>query len=160
MGRAAGLATAQSPFSHRNLQKSQRFSFSLPGLREAERFSPWLYRIARDRAYRELRKRRVPVEQSDGAYLADESAGEEFTAEDAAAVHEALDGLSPEHREALLLRFIEAMSYEQIAGVTGCSVGTVRSRIHYGKRALRNIIERSNDHERERSGSGIDPKRR
>ena len=133
---------------------------ALPGLREAQRFSPWLYRIARDRAYRELRKRHVPVEAGNDVDLAHEGADEEFTADDAAAVHEALDRLSPGHREALLLRFIEAMSYEQIAAVTGCSVGTVRSRIHYAKSALRQIIERSNSDERERSGSGADSKRR
>jgi RNA polymerase sigma-70 factor, ECF subfamily len=133
---------------------------ALPALREAQRFSPWLYRIARDRAYRELRKRRVTFGASDALDVADEGADEEFTADDAAAVHEALDRLSPEHREALLLRFIESMSYEQIAAVTGCSVGTVRSRIHYAKHALRQIIERSNSHERERSGSGADSTRR
>src|ERR1043166_1426905 len=79
---------------------------ALPALRETDRFSPWLYRIARDRAYRELRKRRVPIEHDNGADIAVESADEQFTAEDAAAVHAALDQLSPEHREALLLRFI------------------------------------------------------
>jgi RNA polymerase sigma-70 factor (ECF subfamily) len=41
-----------------------------------------------------------------------------------------------------MLRFVEQMSYEAIAGVVGCNVGTVRSRIHYAKRALREIIER------------------
>jgi len=41
----------------------------------------------------------------------------------------------------LLLRFIEEMSYEDIAGVTGCQLGTVRSRLHYAKRALRRVME-------------------
>ena len=43
----------------------------------------------------------------------------------------------------LLLRFIEEMSYEQIASAVGCGVGTVRSRLHYAKRALRREIERN-----------------
>ena len=48
-----------------------------------------------------------------------------------------LQSIGPEHREALVLRFLEDLSYEDIARVTGVTVGTVRSRIHYGKRALR-----------------------
>jgi RNA polymerase sigma-70 factor (ECF subfamily) len=34
------------------------------------------------------------------------------------------------------------MTYEEIAGVVGCQLGTVRSRIHYGKRALRRALEK------------------
>ena len=66
----------------------------------------------------------------------------------------ALDHLAPEHREVLLLRFIESMSYEQIARVVGCAVGTVRSRLHYAKKAMRDEIERMQHHERERTGKG------
>ena len=38
-----------------------------------------------------------------------------------------LGAISPEHREPLMLRFFEGMSYEEIARATGASVGTVRS---------------------------------
>ena len=65
----------------------------------------------------------------------------EFSADDVQAVHAALDRLAPEHREVLLLRFMEEMSYEEIAGVVGVSVGTVRSRIHNAKRSLREILK-------------------
>ena len=50
-----------------------------------------------------------------------------------------LELISPEHREALVLRFFEEMSYEEIAHATDSSVGTVRSRIHYGKEAFKKI---------------------
>jgi RNA polymerase sigma-70 factor (ECF subfamily) len=50
-----------------------------------------------------------------------------------------LELISPEHREALVLRFFEEMSYEDIARATDSSVGTVRSRIHYGKEAFKKI---------------------
>jgi DNA-directed RNA polymerase specialized sigma24 family protein len=33
------------------------------------------------------------------------------------------------------------MTYEQIAGIVGCRLGTVRSRLHYAERALRRVIE-------------------
>ena len=117
-------------------------------LAEPGAFLPWLYRIARNRAFRALRRRPLttePVEPDELAAQADEPP--QFTAEDAQAVHAALDQLTPEHREVLLLRFMEEMSYEDIAKVTGCQIGTIRSRIHNAKRALREIIERQTSHD-------------
>ncbi|MDP9172571.1 MAG: sigma-70 family RNA polymerase sigma factor [Planctomycetota bacterium] len=108
-------------------------------LSNPEAFVPWFYRIARNRAFRALRRRPIMTEPIEPDALADETI--DFTAEEAGAVHAALDELIPEHREVLLLRFMEEMSYEEIAGVVGCAVGTVRSRIHNGKVALRRIIE-------------------
>jgi len=57
-----------------------------------------------------------------------------------------------EQREVLVLRFVEQMSYEQIAQVIARPVGTVRSRIHYAKQALRaklepNFIHEENHHD-------------
>ncbi len=53
-----------------------------------------------------------------------------------------LEGLSAEHREVVVLRFMEDMSYEKIAHATNCRVGTVRSRLHYAKRVLKEEMER------------------
>jgi RNA polymerase sigma-70 factor (ECF subfamily) len=114
-------------------------------LTDPQAFPAWLYRIARNRVYAELRRRRpqtCPAQLMDVA-LQEETPEAEFTAEDAARVHQALDRLGPEQREILLLRFIEEMSYEDIAHVTGCQVGTVKSRLHYAKQALRRLIERN-----------------
>jgi RNA polymerase sigma-70 factor (ECF subfamily) len=117
-------------------------------LNEPSAFSAWLYRIARNRAFRALRKWREPPRSLDGVDLpAKEDDGWRWSAEDAEYIHVALDSLAPEHREVLLLRFIEEMSYEDIARVTGCPVGTVRSRLHYAKRALRDVLERMNPHD-------------
>jgi RNA polymerase sigma-70 factor (ECF subfamily) len=113
----------------------------LPGLAEPGSFAAWIYRLARDRACRELRRHRtfLPLDACD---VTDETgSADEFSAEDAAGIHRALEALIPEHREVLVLRFIEGMTYEQIAGVVGCQLGTVRSRLHYAKRALRRAIE-------------------
>jgi RNA polymerase sigma-70 factor, ECF subfamily len=117
----------------------------LPRLTEPASFLPWLYRIARNRVYRTLRRCEPVMED---IYLAaDESTDEDtFTPEDAAAVHAALDRLTPEHREVLFLRFMEDMSYEDIARVTGQPLGTVRSRIHHAKRNLRTLIEQQGTH--------------
>jgi RNA polymerase sigma-70 factor (ECF subfamily) len=113
----------------------------LPRLVEPGAFPAWIYRLARDRAFRELRRRRsyLPLEEFD--LVDDGGSVNNFSAEDAARIHHALDALPPEHREVLVLRFIEDMTYEEIAGIVGCHLGTVRSRLHYAKRALRRVIE-------------------
>jgi RNA polymerase sigma-70 factor (ECF subfamily) len=111
-------------------------------------FRAWLYRIARDRALRELRKRRPayrPIEEADT--IDERLDATPFTTEDVEHIHAALDELAAEHREVLVLRYVEDMSYEEIARVAGCKVGTVRSRLHYAKRALRGALERMNVHD-------------
>jgi RNA polymerase sigma-70 factor, ECF subfamily len=113
----------------------------LPGLIEPGAFPAWIYRLARDRAFRELRGRRSYLALEDFDVIDEAEAVDDFTTEDAAQIHVALDSLMPEHREVLVLRFIETMTYDQIAGIIGCPLGTVRSRLHYAKRALRSVIE-------------------
>jgi RNA polymerase sigma-70 factor (ECF subfamily) len=117
-------------------------------LRAPGAFVVWLYQIARREAVDRLagRDASVPLAgdepgSSAGPNGSPGAADAEFSPEDAAAIHVRLSQLSPEHREVLLLRFMEDLSYEQIAGVTGCSPGTVRSRLHYGKLALRKLLE-------------------
>ena len=67
----------------------------------------------------------------------------EFTADDAARVHGAMARLSTAHREVLVLRFMEDLSYEQIAEVIGCKIGTVRSRLHHAKLTLRDHLDKA-----------------
>ena len=111
-------------------------------------FRAWLYRIARDRALRDLRKRRPPHRPLEEADPIDERLEETpLTAEDVEYIHAALDELVAEHREVLVLRYVENMTYEEIARVAECQVGTVRSRLHYAKHALRGILERMNVHD-------------
>jgi RNA polymerase sigma-70 factor (ECF subfamily) len=111
-------------------------------LRDPEAFSAWIFRIARDKAYKQISRRRMNQVPLDDARADDPTElEEEWSTEDVAAVRVALDELGAEHREVLLLRFVEDMSYEQIAEVTANPVGTVRSRLHYAKRALRAVLE-------------------
>jgi len=112
-------------------------------LQEPAAFRAWLYRVARHHAISWLRKRRpeVPLEdagpemESAADVDTDESAG--FGPEEAAAAYAALDTLRRNHREVLSLRFLSGLTYEEIARVLDCPVGTIRSRIHYAKAALR-----------------------
>lgn len=115
---------------------------------DAVAFPAWLYRIARDRAYRQIRRSHRKHQPLNDAVLAEDTSSEEdvLSAEEAEEIHKALDTLAPEHREVLVFRFLEEMSYEAIAEVTACPVGTVRSRLHYAKRALRQALERTSTH--------------
>lgn len=114
----------------------------LSSLRTPEAFSVWLYRIARNKALNELRSEKRYVALREDAPIPNMSEQqEEFSAQDAAKIHAALERIRPEHREVLTLRFLEQMSYEEIAAVVGCNIGTVRSRLYYGKRALRREME-------------------
>ena len=116
-------------------------------LRQPKAFSVWLYHIARNKVYQRLRKRdrALPLSEEVEATAAPEKEADDFSADDAARVHECLERLRPEHREVLVLRFLEQMSYQDIAVVVGCGLGTVRSRLHYAKRALRKEMEETDD---------------
>jgi RNA polymerase sigma-70 factor (ECF subfamily) len=66
-----------------------------------------------------------------------------------AALHE----LAPEFRAAVVLCDVEGLSYEEIGATLGVKLGTVRSRIHRGRAALRAALERSAEHMREEVGA-------
>ena len=112
----------------------------LPRLREAIAFPAWAFRIARDRAFRELRRRGLPTLPADES-IPTTDAGE-FTSEDAEEVRSHVDHLPPVQKDVLLLRFIEGLSYEEIAGVIGVPVGTVAVTPDHAKQALKTILER------------------
>lgn len=118
----------------------------LTGLRDVSKFRAWAMRIARDRIYREYRRRKQPV-QSLNQELAEDIADDDET--DAAVCAEqlqhGLQAVSPEHREVLVLYFFEEMSYEEIADATGAALGTIRSRLHYAKCALRRALKESTE---------------
>jgi RNA polymerase sigma-70 factor (ECF subfamily) len=104
----------------------------------------WLYRAAHGLAVDQIRRRQVRQAAEQEHALAVDAAGPdpEFTAIDAQAIHRALDELSPREREVLVLFFLESMSLEDIAEVVGRPVGTVKSRLHYAKRALLDVLKR------------------
>jgi RNA polymerase sigma-70 factor, ECF subfamily len=113
----------------------------LPKLRDAGAFTTWLYRIAHNKAMLDARRNgRLPTTTQDVAGIADEEEAT-FSREDAARIHAALDKLEPPHREVLVLRFLEDLSYDEISEIVSCPVGTVRSRIHYAKSQLRKLLE-------------------
>jgi RNA polymerase sigma-70 factor (ECF subfamily) len=115
-------------------------------LQEPRAVRTWMYRIAHNEAVQQLRKsgRELALEEMEETLEA--VVGEEETSPvDTARVHAALDELSPAHRAVLTLRFMNDLTYEEMAGVVGCSIGTIRSRMHYAKRALKEKMEEGDD---------------
>ena len=114
-------------------------------LKDAQSFAVWLYRIARNKVYDGFRRKdrfvRLPEEAEFPVSGSDEPV---FDANDTEKLHRALNELKPHHREVLTLCFIGQMSYQSIADVVGCSIGTIRSRIFYAKQSLREEMERQN----------------
>jgi len=110
-------------------------------LKDAGSLRPWLYRITHGIAVDRIRKE-ISAERAEEAHVAgfQESAEVCFTEDDAAAIHQALNELRPKHREVLVLYFLEDFSLAEIAGVVGCSEGTVKSRLHFAKRAMKGIL--------------------
>jgi len=126
---------------------------ALPQFRGESAFYTWLYRIAVNTARKSLAEsRRDPVlTESELAPAGDDE--ETFRPESeptsadtpegvlasrqiAAAVNAAVDRLSEDLRQAVLLREIEGLSYEEIAEIMNCPVGTVRSRIFRAREAI------------------------
>jgi len=101
----------------------------------------WLYSIthgiAVDRIRRNTSRERAEQVEFEDFQEADEPS---FAAEDAAAIHQALAEIGLRHREVLVLHFLEDLSIAEIAKVVDCSEGTVKSRLHYAKRAMKQIL--------------------
>jgi len=113
------------------------------GLKDPGSVRPWLYRMAHGIAVDRIRRNssRERAEEAQRAEL-QELAEPSFAAEDSAALHQALNEIGFEHRAVLTLYFLEDFSVAEIAEVVGCSQGTVKSRLHYAKRAMKEILTR------------------
>ncbi len=111
-------------------------------LKDPGSLRPWLYAIthgvAVDRIRRDYKRDKTEQAQLDDAFNIEEPS---FDKEDATAIRDALSHLGVKHREVLVLHFLRDLSIQEIANVVGCSEGTVKSRIHYAKRQMKQILE-------------------
>ena len=118
----------------------------LKKLRNPAVFRAWLYRIAHALVVSRIR-RRVREEQVLESFSAEQEAAmrdDEPISGDPELVRHGLAALSPEHREVLVLRFLEDMSLDEIARALDCHLGTVKSRLHYARQALKQFVETRN----------------
>lgn len=116
---------------------------ALPRWRPDARFTTWLFRIARNEAFDWLRRSKrvefVALGERQDFDIADPAPTPDATLETKQrlrALEHALARLPTEHREILLLREIEEMSYDDIARVLDISLGTVKSRIARARAGL------------------------
>ena len=116
-------------------------------LRSPDAFVPWLYSVARHKAYHAIRRPAHVHLKEDCEVVAGADEGQSIEFYDGDQVHGALGILSPEHREVLILRYFEQMPYSDIAEAVGCPVGTIRSRLNTAKRRMRDHLERTDCHE-------------
>ncbi len=112
----------------------------------------WVYRVTVNHCRSRLGRRRYftqPLAEENhegGVELRDSGRSPEDLAlaqDTGRQIHRALGGLKPVFREAVVLRDLEGLSYEEIAGILKVRLGTVRSRIARGREQLRVEMERS-----------------
>ena len=137
---------------------------ALPTFRGESAFYTWLYRIGVNAAknYLAARGRRVPIAVSTGGDDETESLEDSDQLQDVntpesmllsreigTAVSDAVEALPEELRTAITLREIEGLSYEEIAAIMNCPIGTVRSRIFRAREAiaarLRPLLDKTKD---------------
>jgi RNA polymerase sigma-70 factor, ECF subfamily len=100
---------------------------SIRKLDDTSRFGPWLFRIAHNEAYSMFRKKKPEVPESE---LPERAVGKAFPLEMSLAVTAALERLSPEHKEAVLLKVYQGFKFEEIAEILSTPVSTVKSRLY------------------------------
>jgi RNA polymerase sigma-70 factor (ECF subfamily) len=113
----------------------------LPRLRDVERFEVWLHRLVVNACYEEFRRYRrwstnVRALPADGPSGADTT----VSVDDRDALERAFRRLSPEHRAVVVLHHHAGYPLASIAEVAGIPLGTVKSRLHYATRILRDAL--------------------
>jgi RNA polymerase sigma-70 factor (ECF subfamily) len=130
---------------------------ALPKFESKARFSTWLYRIAHNVVYDWTRKRKIESagelndeiferNRIDPAATTAPSGGEApddtmSHGELRVKIEAALGKLSEDHREAVILKDVQGLSYKEIADVMGTSIGTVMSRLFYARQKLQTLLK-------------------
>jgi RNA polymerase sigma-70 factor, ECF subfamily len=101
----------------------------------------WLFTILRNLFRSEYRKRRREVEDGDGTYAESlKSQPEQEARVEFREFRTALAKLPPDQREALILVGASGFSYEEAAGICGCAVGTIKSRVNRARTRLAELM--------------------
>ncbi len=125
---------------------------TMNNLRQPEAFGVWARRITYHQAMKHFRHNQevTPDENEDGETVLDRIVDESDSAQVEKALEDRefkqtmqqlLDNLPPEQRSALMMYYYEQLSVGQIAQIQGVSDGTVKSRLNYGRKAVKNQVE-------------------
>jgi RNA polymerase sigma-70 factor (ECF subfamily) len=115
----------------------------LASCREPSRLRTWLYRIVANRCKSYLARRPIADVSLDEAPPVADPVDTEVAlarAEQLAVVERALGELSPEKREAFVLKHVEGLSYQEMAAVTGERIPTLKMRVHRAREALLKVL--------------------
>lgn len=115
------------------------------------RFETWLYRVTVNRCRSRMRRKTLPsadwddveerLERIPASHPDHDPEGVALRRERAVALWQAVDGLSDAHRVVVLLRYQQGLSYGEIAQTLGISEGTVKSRLYYAHRKLKEQLQ-------------------
>ncbi len=130
---------------------------ALPRFEARAKFSTWLYRIAHNVVYDWVRKRKIESvgelndeifqrESIDSSSSTTPSGGESpdttmSNSELRVKIEKALAKLSPDHREVVILKDVQGLSYKEIADAMSSSMGTVMSRLFYARQKLQTLLK-------------------
>ena len=117
----------------------------LRAVRDPAAFPAWLFKVARTHAVSHFRKTRLLESLPEDGFSGEVStwdANDVSSTLNAEELHWGLSQLSPSHSECLILHFLEGFSLEEVADIVGVAPGTVKSRLHYAKKALREVLEK------------------
>ena len=125
----------------------------LPGFRVGAPFKPWLYRVAVNTANSHLRRgsrrevgvetlpeQQRPFDGTTGAQPPDVDAGM-LASQDATAVQRALSQLPETYRDAVVLKYVEDFSYEEMSVVLDAKVSALKMRVARGLQRLKELLE-------------------
>jgi RNA polymerase sigma-70 factor (ECF subfamily) len=118
----------------------------IESLREDAKFGSWLFGIAHQKCIQLWREKSREQSWHDECHELEEAFDDDpaellVRKEQESEFMKLLERLPLPQRSVVLLHFIEDFSLEAIAAITGAELGTVKSRMHYGKKALRKLIE-------------------
>ncbi len=120
----------------------------IASLSDANRFKTWLFQVARNKALDYFRQSKRLAEFHE---ILKEDTEESFNPEKDDIAFEnkqtlelALMSVPIKQREAIVLNYLEGMDYDEISMIVGCSLGTVKSRIHNAKLKIKELIELKN----------------
>jgi RNA polymerase sigma-70 factor (ECF subfamily) len=130
---------------------------ALPAFEAKAKFSTWLYRISHNVFYDWSRRRKhehvaelndeelqsVSIDASAIAipHVGDSPDRSMEMSELKKKIEWALIKISPEHRQIVMLKDVQGLSYKEIAEVTGCTIGTVMSRLFYARQKLQALLK-------------------
>ena len=120
---------------------------SIRGFRGDSSFESWLYRLVVNSCFDQKRRTRRMLPLIDEFLEALQSPGESaldevVRAELGARVRSVVGSLPPEQRMVIVLRYTQGLSYDEIAGILGCSSGTIASRLNRVHKVLERRLSR------------------